>query len=178
MCVEDAIDADCVGCREKAFAAICVRTVEVHGYVKGVADPDVTVGGVGVSDHGQGVEVGVVWEFAHRINFVRETGGFYVGEFDPVGFVGEGFDVECVPKLSLVWARLSSLFYFAFCIKRGRLKGDEPCFPGVWGVASFWGTRGYVEEFNWGFESCHFVWVVSLCGVTGFEEACHAEMGC
>lgn len=113
MRIEDAVDADYVGCREKAFPAICVRAVEIHGYVEGVADPGVAVGGVRVPDHGEGVEVGVVWELAHRVDFMRKTGGFYVGEFDPVGFVGEGFDVECVAELSLVeHASLCCLSYF------------------------------------------------------------------
>lgn len=45
-----------------------------------------------------------------------ETGGFYVGEFDPVGFVGEGFDVECVAKL---FVRFALSFAFSFSLEEG-----------------------------------------------------------
>lgn len=45
---------------------------------------------------------------------MRETGGFYVGKFDPVGFVGDGFDVECVAELSLVGHNFPRWLFFFF----------------------------------------------------------------
>lgn len=102
MGVEDAVDADGAGGHEPWFAVAAVRVlgVKVDGDIKGVADVGACVG---VVDHGEGVEVGVVGVAADGGDAVGDAGGFDVGEFDPFGAVGDGFEVEGVAGEKSKW---------------------------------------------------------------------------
>lgn len=85
---------------------------------------------------------------------MRLTDGFYVGELNPVCFVGYGFEVEGVAGLGVVVS-----FGATTCLH----VRYEPGFPWIRRIAAFWGPGGDVEEFDW---RCHF----GIVGASGVGE--------